>query len=123
MSSEADKTAGTTGTAEEVAPGTTKAAAKPRTYVVFRDRTAGEIAALIESGDIDAKTVLMVPVGSHEATTPKAARIAVAKAKVPADELRTDDREKGGVILNAVVESALRSGKAPVRMFVEETLL
>lgn len=101
----------------------------PRGYRVFREYTVHEFIDYLANADQDGDdgapvgpdllaldATVLVQIGEHEATTPKQARTIVAKLHVPRDQLVTDDEETGGVTLNAVVESALRTGKAPVRL-------
>lgn len=129
---------------------TARKPAAERTYVVCREYTlaslldmlgvslyaAPDVTVTVEDGDgepvegkaglsnddgLDLDMRVFVALDTTEAGTTKAARTTVAKLRVPREQLITDSREKGGVVLNAIAESALRTGKAPVRL-VEEII-
>lgn len=116
-------------TLDAPAPGTTKRQPGERGYRVFRTYTLAEIIEYLANADqledaadgvgpdrLALDACVLVQIGEAEATTPKQARTTVAKLSVPREQLITDDEETGGVHLNAVVESALRTGSAAVRL-------
>lgn len=87
--------------------------ATPRPYTVLREVKASQL----EAAGVKPNDTVLVVVGTASATTPKAARVEVAKDKIDREALVK------GVELNAVASGALASGKAPVKLEVQEKLI
>lgn len=93
----------------------------PRDYIVCREYTVAELVELVNASAAEgAETVkavgpdtkVLVELGPAKGRTPKEARIAAAKSYIDEAELTTET----GVMLNAVPERALTTGRNPVKM-------